>query len=131
MQAAPGHRRFGTGLATAAGGLLVLAAGVQATALWPFLIGGAIAGAGGGILFKSAVATVAGMSAPHERGETLAGLFLFGYLGLILPVLGLGIATQFVAATTAMLWFAGLMVALLAGIALLRHSPSREIPARD
>jgi hypothetical protein len=66
------------------------------------------------------------MSAPHQRGETLAGLFLFGYLGLILPVLGLGIATQFVAATTAMLWFAGLMLALLAGIALLHRSAARS-----
>ena len=102
-------------------GLVVLATGVQATSLWLFLAGGAIAGAGAGIMFKSAVGTVAGMAAAHQRGETLAGLFLFGYLGLIGPVLGLGIATRYVASTTAMLWFSGFLLALLGGIALLRR----------
>ncbi len=122
MQAAPGKRRLTSGLIATAAGLVVLAAGVQATALWPFLAGGALAGAGAGILFKAAIGTVVGMAAPHERGETLAGLFLFGYLGLILPVIGVGVATQFVGATTAMLWFAGVMLALLAGVAILHRA---------
>ena len=119
MQAAPGRRRFSTGLLAEAAGLIVVAAGVHATSLWLFLIGGALAGAGAGIMFKSAVGTVAGMAAPHQRGETLAGLFLIAYLGLVGPVLGLGIATRYVPATTAMLWFTGLLLALLAVIALL------------
>jgi hypothetical protein len=122
MQVAPGRRRFTTGLLAQGGGLVVVAAGVQATSLWLFLIGGALAGAGAGILFKSAVGTVAGMAAAHQRGETLAGLFLIGYLGLVVPVLGLGIATRYVAATTAMLWFTGLLLALLAAIATLSRS---------
>jgi len=121
MQAAPGHRRLSTGLLAEAAGLVVLAAGVQATSLWLFLAGGALAGAGAGIILKSAIGTVAGMAAAHERGETLAGLFLIGYLGLIGPVLGLGIATRYVAATTAMLWFTGFLLVLLGGIAALRR----------
>ena len=119
MQAAPGRRRVSTGLPAEAAGLIAVAAGVHTTSLWLFLIGGALAGAGAGIMFKSAVGTVAGMAAPHQRGETLAGLFLIGYLGLVGPVLGLGIATRYVPATTAMLWFTGLLLALLAVIALL------------
>jgi predicted MFS family arabinose efflux permease len=119
MQAAPGRRRFSTGLATEALGLVVVTAGVQVASLWIFLIGGALAGAGAGVIFKSAVGTVAGAAAAHERGETLAGLFLIAYLGLIGPSLGLGIATRFVPATTALLWFTGFLLVALATIALL------------
>ena len=118
MQAAPGRRRLTTGLAAEAAGLLVLSAGVQVASLWIFLAGGALAGAGAGVILKSAIGTVAGMAAAHERGESLAGLFLVGYLGLLGPVLGLGIATRYVAATTAMLWFTGSLLLLLAAIAV-------------
>lgn len=116
------RQRFTAGLAGMGAGLVVLAAGMQLAVLGIFLFGGVIAGGGAGILFKSAVGTVAGMAAAHERGEALAGIFLIAYLGLVVPVLGLGIATQFVAATTAMLWFAGILLVLLAVTALLDRS---------
>jgi MFS family permease len=115
------RRRFGIGLVAQAAGVLVLAAGVQLSSLGLFLAGGVIAGAGSGLLFKTAVGTVAASAEPAVRGEALAGLFLIGYVGLIGPVLGIGVATQFVAVTTAMLWFTGLLLALLAGITVLRR----------
>jgi hypothetical protein len=62
-------------------------------------------------------------TAPHERGETLAGLFLIAYLGLIGPVLG--VATRYVAAPTAMLWFTGALQAVLAGVAVLDRANQR------
>ncbi|XVU27179.1 MFS transporter [Actinoplanes sp. CA-054009] len=112
----PAARRFPIGLAAQGAGLVVLAAGMLATSLWLFLIGGVIAGAGAGILFKSAVGRIAAAAPPAERGGALAGLFLVGYAGLTVPVLGLGIATLYVASTTAMLWFTGI---LLAGSAVI------------
>ena len=78
-----------------------------------------IAGAGSGLLFKAAVGTVAASAAPAVRGEALAGLFLIGYLGLVGPVLGLGVATRYVTATTAMFWFTALLLILLILVALL------------
>jgi MFS family permease len=102
------RRRFAIGLVAQAAGMLVLG-------------GGVIAGAGSGLLFKTAVGTVAAAAEPAVRGEALAGLFLIGYAGLILPVLGIGVATQFVTVTTAMLGFTGLLLVLLAGIAVLRR----------
>jgi MFS family permease len=113
------RRRSAVGLIAQAGGVLVLAAGMQVTSLGLFLAGGVIAGAGSGLLFKSAVGTVAAAAAPAVRGEALAGLFLIGYLGLVGPVLGLGVATRFVAATTAVLWFSGLLLILLFLVAVL------------
>jgi hypothetical protein len=38
---------------------------------------------------------------------------------MIIPVVGMGIAAQYIAATTAMAWFTGLIIALLAAIAAL------------
>ncbi|MBU2670546.1 MFS transporter [Actinoplanes bogorensis] len=112
-------RRFTTGLITQATGLVVLALGMATTSLAGFLAGGMIAGAGAGILFKSAVSTVAGGAPAARRGESLAGLFLIAYSGLVVPVLGLGLAGRYVASTTSMLWFAGLLLALLSGTATL------------
>jgi hypothetical protein len=113
------RRRFVTGLVAQAAGLIVLAVGMRTETLGLFLAGGVIAGAGAGLLFKSAVSTIAGAASPSSRGEALAGLFLIAYLGLVVPVLGLGIATRTVPVMTAMLWFAGVLLAVLAGIAAL------------
>ncbi|MGA5303874.1 MFS transporter [Nucisporomicrobium flavum] len=118
--ALPAGRRFTAGLTAEAAGLVVLAAGMELPSLPLFLAGGAIAGAGAGLLFKSAIGSVAAAAAPHARGEALAGLFLIAYLGLIGPALGLGIATRYLPATTAMLWFTGLLLALLGVTAAAR-----------
>jgi MFS family permease len=120
-----GRQQFTAGLIAQATGLIVLALGMQATSLPLFLIGGAVAGAGAGVLFKSGVGAVARMAPAHERGEALAGLFLIGYLGLIGPALGLGVATRYLPATTAMLWFSGLLLAVLGVIALVDRANRR------
>jgi predicted MFS family arabinose efflux permease len=137
-QAASGRltpaRRFPTGLAAEATGLLILATGMHLSSLPLFLAGGAIAGAGAGLLFKSAVGEVAAMAAPAVRGEALAGLFLIGYLGLIGPALGLGVATHFVAATTAMLGFSAVLLVLLGATAILALTPGpapQKAPRED
>ena len=106
--------RFGLGLLSEAAGLVVLAAGMREASLAAFLAGGVLSGAGAGVLFKSGVGRVAAMAAPAVRGEALAGLFLIAYVGLIVPTVGLGVATQYVSATTAMLWFTGALLVVLA-----------------
>jgi hypothetical protein len=47
-------------------------------------------------------------------GETLTGLFLAAYLGLSVPVLGLGLAVQTVPVRDAVLFFAGVLLVLTA-----------------
>jgi predicted MFS family arabinose efflux permease len=111
--------RFGLGLAVEAGGMVVLARGMQQADLTAFLIGGVLAGAGAGVLFKSALGTVAAMAADKVRGEALAGLFLIAYAGLIVPTVGLGVATRFTDATTATLGFTGVLLILLTATAAL------------
>jgi hypothetical protein len=71
------------------------------------------------VLFKAAVGTVAAAAAPEARGEAMAGMFLIAYVGMTVPVVGMGIATQFVPPVTAMEWFTGLLLLLLGTITTL------------
>lgn len=90
-------------------GLALLIAGMWLPSLTVFIIGGVVAGAGAGLVFRGALA-VAGSTAPEAaRAEVLAGYFLGAYVGLSVPVVGLGVFTQYVAPRDAMLVFAGLV----------------------
>jgi MFS family permease len=105
--------QLATGLTLIVLGLATVTAAVWAESLPAFLTGGVLAGAGAGALLKGAISTVVDLAPPAIRGEALAGLFLGGYLGLAVPVLGLGILTQLVSAPVALLGFAAAITALV------------------
>jgi hypothetical protein len=71
-----------------------------------------VAGAGAGAAFRGVVATVISITPAEVRGEGLAGLFLGSYVGLAVPVLGLGVATLWVSMQVAVLGFAAVLVAV-------------------
>ena len=116
------RQRFVLGLMLEAAGLVVLVIGTEATELITFLAGGALAGAGGGVLFKVALGTIAGLAAEKQRGEALAGLFLTSYVGLIIPAVGVGVLTQYGSTQTSMLVFAAALMAVLALIGVLQFA---------
>jgi MFS family permease len=93
--------------------LVVLALWLPTPSLALFLIGGVAFGAGAGSVFKGAVATVVAVAEPARRAEALAGLFLAGYIGLAVPVVGLGLLTQEVEPKVALLVFAVVLATLL------------------
>jgi MFS family permease len=92
-------------------GLVLLAAGMWLPSLPVFIIGGVVSGAGGGLVFRGALATAGATAPPQSRAEVMAGYFLGAYLGLSLPVVGLGIATQFASARAVMVVFAAIVAA--------------------
>jgi MFS family permease len=105
-------------------GLALTAAAMWSNSLAMFVIGGVITGAGAGLVFKGSL-TVAASSAPAgSRAEVLAGFFLGAYVGLSVPVMGLGLATQYIPARDAMLAFAGFAaIAIAASVrAVVRRS---------
>ncbi len=118
------HARVLAGIGSQAIGLVVVAIAMQDANLASFLVGGALAGAGAGVLFKSALAAYVGLAEPARRGEAASSLFLFAYLGLIVPVLGIGVSTLYVSAQTAMLLFTGALLVILAVTAALALRPS-------
>ncbi len=93
----------------AGAGLLTLAVWLPAPSLAVFLAGDLVAGAGAGLMFKGAIATVSEISEPEHRAEALAGLFLAAYLGLAGPVIGLGALTQIASTRVSLLTFATLI----------------------
>ena len=111
-------------------GLALVTAGALIPALALFIGGGVVAGAGAGIMFRSAIASAGALAAPGRRGETLALLFLIAYSGLVAPVLLVGWSLTFAPETTVLVVFAVLvLVATLgAGAAMRRRAP--DAPAR-
>jgi DNA-binding transcriptional LysR family regulator/MFS family permease len=107
-------RRFqvGTGAAAVVAGLAMVTAAVWIPSFWLLLAGGIVAGAGAGAAFRGAVATVISITPAEVRGEALAGLFLGSYVGLAVPVVGLGVATLWVSMQVAVLGFAAVLVAV-------------------
>ena len=116
-------RQLRIGLTALIPGLALVTIAVWLPSLTLFLLGGALAGAGAGAAFKGSVSTVIAIAPAARRGETLAGLFLAAYFGIAVPVLGLGLATQFVSAQIAVLGFAAVLVAV-AGIPPARAAES-------
>jgi MFS family permease len=90
-------------------GLVLLAAGMWLSSLPMFIVGGVVSGAGGGLVFRGALATAGGTAPPESRAEVMAGYFLGAYVGLSVPVVGLGIATQFASARAVMVVFAAIV----------------------
>jgi len=86
-------------------GLALLVAGMWLPSLAVFVIGGVVTGAGGGLVFRGALAAAGSTAPPGARAEVLAGYFLGAYVGLSVPVVALGVATHYVAARDAVLVF--------------------------
>jgi MFS family permease len=118
------RRQLAIGMGVLLLGLALITAAVWAASLALLLAGGVLAGSGVGALFKGAVSTVLGIAPPGARGETLAGLFLAAYLGLAVPVVALGVATELLSARTAVSGFAAVLAAavVLVSRPLLRRS---------
>jgi MFS family permease len=99
--------------------VIVLGLALTAGAMWSaslamFVVGGVITGAGGGMVFKGSLVVAASTAPPQSRAEALAGFFLGAYIGLSLPVVGLGIATTYAPARDVMLVFAALATIAIA-----------------
>jgi MFS family permease len=103
------------GIATMVLGMAVLVVAVflPSPSLALFEIGGVISGAGAGALFRGVVTSVAEIATPDSRAEALAGMFLAGYIGLSLPVLGLGVMTQYLSARVSLVIFTGVLAAAI------------------
>lgn len=103
----------GVGLATGLA-LFVVSLWLPTPSLALLVVAGVIIGIGGACLFTASL-SVATSVAPRSRvAETLAGFFLAGYLGISLPVIGTGIALQYLSVRVTLLGFA---IVLILGLA--------------
>lgn len=112
------RRQLSIGFSALAVGLVLVTVAVWLPSLALLLIGGALAGGGAGAAFKGSISTVISIAPDRARGEALAGLFLAAYVGLVVPVLGLGIATQLVNTQVAVLGFAAVLLLVVAAVSV-------------
>jgi MFS family permease len=79
-----------------------------------FLVATAFAGAGSSLGFVGSLSLMNDLAPPTQRAEVLAAFNLIGYLGLSLPVLGMGLLTSSLGLGGA----TGVFAAVIAGLAL-------------
>jgi predicted MFS family arabinose efflux permease len=96
-------------------GLAVFIAGVFLASAVVFLVGGIVTGAGAGLAFRAAMVIAAGTASAESRAEVLAGFFVGGYIGLSVPVIGLGLASLQWPVRYVMLVFVALALAVIVG----------------
>ncbi|PPG59869.1 MFS transporter [Rathayibacter sp. AY1E4] len=104
-------------------GLLLVATGAVIVSVSAFIIGGVLAGAGVGLLFRLALGVAGSLATDETRGEVLAAVFLAAYLGLAVPVLAIGAALALLPAVPVLLGFVVVVLVLvLAAIARMRRT---------
>ncbi|WP_289247922.1 MFS transporter [Galbitalea sp. SE-J8] len=93
-------------------GIVLFTASVVIAFLPLFLIGGIVAGAGVGVLFRSSLGVGGALAPAGRRGEVLAAIFLISYVGLAVPTLLIGVALVWFPLVPVLLVFAVLVLAL-------------------
>ena len=111
-------------------GLALFSAGMWLPSLPVFIVGGIVTGAGSGLVFRGSLGAAAGTAPPESRAEVLAGFFLGAYVGLTVPVVILGVATEYFAAKDVMLFFVVIVAAAIAASARAVMRRQRAAAAR-
>ena len=89
---------------------LILAALAQAS-MPLFLAGTVVGGVSVGAIFLASLATANRLAPPERRGHVVSTFFVACYAGLIIPVVGVGALTEFIATFPAVLAFSLLLAA--------------------
>jgi MFS family permease len=99
-------------------GMAIVASSLDAHSLALLVVGAVIAGVGHGMSFRAGLGSVAGAAPDDERGEVTSTFFVVLYVGISIPVIGVGSMASAFDLVTAGVVFAAL-VALLAATALV------------
>jgi sugar phosphate permease len=114
----------GLGLLTAGLAALVLASATDSAIV--LIAASALAGTGHGLGFLGAQDDLNRLAPPERRGEINAALYTCIYLGIALPVIGVGILADLTTLTTAVVVFALATGAAAVSVAAWHISAGRE-----
>jgi MFS family permease len=111
----------GLGLFLVALALILTALADASMAL--FLAGTVISGMAVGAIFLGSLATANRLAPPGQRGQVISTYFVACYAGLIIPVIGVGVLTDFTGIFPAVLVFSLLLAVLcLFSVASIRRT---------
>ena len=104
-------------------GLALTAASLYHPALWLALIAAALAGAGAGMMFKSAVTQAVRTAEPASRAGVLATFFVLAYLGMGLPSIAFSLVIRHAGLRPSMIGFAAVLsIGAIAAVVAARRS---------
>ena len=112
----------GLGVFLVALALIVAALAQAAMAL--FLAGTVVGGVAVGSVFLGSLATANRLAPPGQRGQVISAYFVACYTGLIIPVVGVGVASEFISDFAAVLALSVVLAALCL-LSLARISRAR------
>ena len=99
-------------------GIAGVGASIAASSLTLLVLGGVVSGLGQGLSFRAALGAVTGASPAHQRGGVASTFFAICYVGISVPVVGVGIGTRAYGLTHTGEVFA-VIIAVLSLVALL------------
>ncbi|WP_407289060.1 MFS transporter [Streptomyces sp. BP-8] len=99
-------------------GLLLVATSLAVTALPVLVVGAVCGGIGQGLAFRAGLTAVGGAAPPEHRGGTISAFFLVAYLGISLPVVGVGALTLELGLRGAGLTFSACVIVLAVAVGL-------------
>ncbi|MEW1862134.1 MFS transporter [Streptomyces sp. NBC_00669] len=109
-------------------GLVLIGCSLLAESLGLLVAGAVVSGVGQGLAFRGAVATVSRVAPAEQRGATISALFVAAYVGIALPVVGIGAVAVGVGLRSAGLIFVACVIAMSGTVAaylLRRPLPSQ------
>jgi MFS family permease len=114
-----GTRALVAGCIGLVAGMALLALGLAVSSLGLLVAGGVVAGLGQGSSFRHGLAAINEAAPARRRGEVASALFIVAYLGISLPVVGVGLLAEVAGLRAAGLSFAALVAALAATVVAL------------
>jgi MFS family permease len=104
--------------------LALIDAALAQAAMALFLAGTVVGGVAVGSVFLGSLATANRLAPPGQRGQVISAYFVACYTGLIIPVVGVGVASEFISDFAAVLALS-VVLAVLCLLSLARISRAR------
>lgn len=111
-------------------GVLLVGASLAAESLALLVAGAVVGGFGQGLAFRAAVTSIGAAAPPARRAATISAFFVISYIGISLPVIGVGALSLLLDLRIVGLVFTG-CVAVLAAWAGMRTARGQAAGARD
>jgi MFS family permease len=102
-----------TGFVVLVAGLWVIVAGLADASLAVFIVGTIIGGFGVGLVYGASLASANQLAPPEHRSQVISTYFVAANLGLIIPVISVGVASQHIGNLRATLICAVVITALV------------------
>jgi MFS family permease len=125
----PADRALRDGTAILVVGIAGVGGSIAAASLALLVAGGVVAGFGQGLSFRAALGSLSAVTPEHQRGGVASTFFAICYVGISVPVVGVGLGTRAFGLTHTGEVFAGIIGLLsLAALASLTNQQHRNSP---